>query len=257
MATGNIGRFVWYELMTTDPNAAIAFYTEVVGWKTEPFDKNYRMWVSSQGPIGGVMTLEDEAKKMGARPQWTSHVGVGDVDATVATVRKLGGRVHVEPNDIPKVGRFAVIADPQGASICVFKGAEPMKLHDVSKAGEMCWSELLTTDKEAALRYYGELFGWKKLGEHDMGPMGTYSIFGVGTTWLGGMFTKPNDAPMPPVWLYYIETSDLTGALARAKAKGAQVLREPVEVPGGAHIAQLRDPQGVVFALHELKSPAA
>jgi hypothetical protein len=257
MAADNIGRFVWYELMTTDPTAAMAFYKQVVGWKTEPFDKNYMMWASSQGPLGGVMALDEEAKKMGARPQWMSHVGVADVDAAVAKVRKLGGRVHVEPNDIPKVGRFAIIEDPQGASISLFTGTEPMKLHDRSKAGEVCWSELSTTDPRAAFGFYGELFGWKKAGEHDMGPMGTYLLFGVDEkTGLGGMFAKAKDVPGPPSWLYYIEISDLNAAIARAKAKGGQVLNGPMEVPGGAHIAQIKDPQGVLFALHELNRSA-
>jgi hypothetical protein len=243
--------------MTTNASAAIAFYTDVVGWKTEPFDSNYLMWVSSQGPLGGVMTLDDEAKKMGAPPQWTSHVEVADVDGTVAAARKLGGRVYVEPRDIPKVGRFAILSDPQGAPICVFKGTQAMTLHDVSKPGEMCWAELSTTDPQAALGFYGELFGWTKLGEHAMGSMGAYLIFGVGKTWLGGMYAKAKDAPAPPHWLYYVETADLNAALARAKAKGAHVLSGPMEVPGGAHIAQLRDPQGVVVALHQLPSAAS
>jgi predicted enzyme related to lactoylglutathione lyase len=240
--------------MTADPSAAVAFYTDVVGWKTEPFGgSHYLMWVGSQGPLGGVMALDAEAKKMGAQPQWTSHVEVTDVDKAVASVRKLGGRVHVEPADIPTVGRFAVIADPQGASICVFKGDKPMAIHDASKSGEICWAELMTTDHQAALGFYGELFGWKKIGEHDMGAMGVYVMFGVGTAPLGGMFTKAKDDSARPQWRYYIETPDLSAALARAKAKGAEVLRGPMEVPGGAHVAQLRDPQGVAIALHQLK----
>ncbi len=89
------------------------------------------------GPARPGDALEEEAKKMGAHPQWTSHVEVADVDAAVATARRLGGRVHVEPTDIPKVGRFAIIADPQGASICVFHGTQPMALHDGSKPGEI------------------------------------------------------------------------------------------------------------------------
>ena len=118
MANANVGRFVWHELMTTDPKAAIAFYTEVVGWKTQEWEGGgYTMWLGSQGPLGGTMPLPDKAKQMGAPPHWTSNVEVADVDATVARVKKLGGKVYVEPENIPKIGRFAVIADPQGASI--------------------------------------------------------------------------------------------------------------------------------------------
>src|SRR5262245_24605547 len=111
------GRFVWYELFTSETRSAIAFYTEVIGWKTEVFKDSgpepYTLWVGSQGALGGVMTLPEQAKKMGAPPHWMSHVEVDDVDATVTKVKKLGGGVHVPPTDIPTVGRFAVITDPQ------------------------------------------------------------------------------------------------------------------------------------------------
>src|SRR5258708_2500775 len=111
MASANNGLFVWYELLPKDVQAAIAFYTEVVGWKTQPFAEggDYTMWVGSEGPLGGVMKLPDEAAKMGAPPNWMGNVQVENVDATSALVKKLGGKVYKEPADIPTVGRFAVI----------------------------------------------------------------------------------------------------------------------------------------------------
>ena len=84
-----------------------------------------------------------------------------------------------------------------------------------------------------------------------MGAMGKYLIYGLGGTELGGMFTKTKEMPMPPMWFYYIEIADLDAAIERAKAKGGRVLNGPMEVPGGARIAQLTDPQGAAFALHE------
>lgn len=253
MASGNKGLFVWYEHLTKDAKATIAFYSDVVGWKTQPFEQggDYVMWVGSQGPLGGVMKLPEEAAKMGMPPHWMAHVLVDDVDATAARAKKLGGKVHKEPTDIPTVGRFAVLGDPQGASISVFKPNEPMTLHDVSKEGEFCWNELLTSDSAAAFRFYSELLGWKILEEMDMGSMGKYRIFGVGDKRLGGMMTTPKDAPTPPMWLYYTETKDLDAALKRATTKGAKVMNGPMDVPGGGRIAQLTDPQGAAFALHQ------
>lgn len=254
MATTNEGRFVWYENMTRDVPAAMAFYSDVVGWKTQPFGEGahpYVMWVGSQGPLGGVMQLPDGLEKRGVPPHWIAYVEVKDVDATAARARELGGKVHKEPEDIPTVGRFAVIADPQGATIAVFKPAEAMTLHDPAKDGEFCWNELLTSDSVAASRFYSELFGWKILEEMDMGPMGTYRIFGVGETRLGGMMATPPGAPMPPMWIYYASTSDLDGAIGRATGKGAKVMNGPMEVPGGGRIAQLMDAQGAAFALHQ------
>ncbi len=126
-----------------------------------------------------------------------------------------------------------------------------MKLHDLKKPGEVCWNELATTDHESAFAFYGELFGWQKISDFDMGPVGKYRIYGVGSDQLGGMFTKPKNVPMPPSWLYYFQVPDLAAAIERAKAKGAKVLNGPMEVPGGAHIVQMMDPQGAAFSLHE------
>lgn len=249
----NTGHFVWHELMTTDPKAAIQFYGDVVGWTTQAFNPQdetpYSMWVSSQGPLGGVMNLPEEAKKMGAPPHWMASVEVSDIDATVAKTRKMGGQIFVDVMEVPTVGRVAVIADPQGAAIGLIQPTETMKLHDTSKPGEFMWSELMTSDHDAAFGFYGELFGWERVGEHDMGPMGKYLLFGLNGKSFGGMMTKPKDPPMPTAWLYYAVVSDLEAAIERAKAGGGRLLNGPMAVPGGGRIAQLMDPQGAAFAL--------
>jgi uncharacterized protein len=253
MANMNDGHFVWHEHLTKDPKAAMDFYSDVVGWKTQPFPENpeYTMWIGSQGPLGGVMKLPADAAKMNAPPCWMGDVQVADVDATVALTKKLGGKVHHEPSDIPTVGRFAVIEDPQGATIAVFKPNATMTLHDLSKDGEFCWNELVTSDTSAALAFYSQIFGWKVQKEMDMGTIGTYRIYGVGEKALGGFMTTPPGMPMPPMWIYYAATNDLDAAIARATKKGGKVMNGPIEVPGGGRIAQLTDPQGAVFALHQ------
>ncbi len=253
MANANNGRFVWHEHLTNDPKAAIAFYTEVVGWKTQPFGKGdeYVMWVGSQGPLGGLMKLPEDAKKMGAPPHWIGNVQVENVDATAALVKKLGGKIYKEASDIPEIGRFAVIADPQGAVIAIFTPKGPMAPHDATKEGEVCWNELLTSDRVAAFKFYSEVFGWKTIQEMDMGPKGVYQIYGVGDVVLGGMMTAPKEMGMPPAWLFYTETSDIEAAMARATRGGAKVMMGPMEVPTGGRIAMLSDPQGAAFALHQ------
>ena len=251
MANSNVGRFVWHEHLTKDPQAAIAFYSEVIGWKTQPFgDEGYTMWVGSQGPLGGTMKLPDEAAKMGTPPHWMGHVRVEDVDASAIRIKRLGGKVYKEPEDIPTVGRFAIIGDPQGAAISLFKPNGAMALHDVSVKGEFCWNELMASDQDAAFKFYSELFGWSKIDEMDMGNIGTYLVFGVGEERIGGIMKQPKGMPMPPMWVYYVEVSDLESALARATGKAATVMNGPMEVPGG-RIAQLMDPQGAMFAMHQ------
>src|SRR5205807_10351430 len=167
-----------------------------------------------------------------------------------AQAKRLGGKVHKEPTDIPTVGRFAIIADPQGAALSVFKPSSDMKLHDVAKEGEFCWNELLTSDSAAGFQFYSQLLGWNVLSEMDMGATGKYRIFGAGDVRLGGIMTLPKGAPMPTTWLYYAQTNDLDAALDRAKRNGAKVMNGPMDVPEG-RIVQMMDPQGAAFALHQ------
>jgi predicted enzyme related to lactoylglutathione lyase len=264
MSSTTIGRFVWYELLTTDPQAAIDFYTGVVGWKTRTWETSpdYTMWITDQGPVGGVSALPDIAKSMGAPPHWQANVEVADVDRSAALVKERGGKVIMGPADVPTVGRFAVIADPQGAAIAIFKPATAMESHDTTKPGQFSWHELYTTDHEAAFRFYQELFGWERLGEFDMGAMGTYLLWGRDGKQLGGMMTlppgmkTPDGRAVPPSWMYYVTTADLDGALERAKRKNARVLNGPMDVPSGQRIVQLMDPQGAAFALVSAQVPA-
>jgi uncharacterized protein len=254
-AMTNTGRFVWYELLTTDLEGARAFYTDVAGWTTQAWEKgDYTMWVSGQGPLGGMTLLPEAAKKMGASPYWQGNIEVANVDETVAKVKQLGGKIYVT-EDVPDVGRIAVIGDPQGAVIAVFTPASAMASHDTAKPGEFAWHELYTTDHEAAFEFYRQIAGWSRLGEFDMGPMGKYLLWGRDGRQLGGMMTMPkgmktpDGRAVPPSWMYYAVTADLDAALARAKARGARVLNGPMEVPGGQRIVQLMDPQGAAFAL--------
>ena len=190
------GRFVWYDLMTSDPGKAQPFYQQVAGWGTQPFNSDYSMWTVNGKPIGGVMDLP----RAGVPPHWIGYVAVPDVDAAVRQTESLGGKAHVPGTDIPNVGRFAILADPQGAVFAVFAGNAPEQ-GDKPVAGDFSWHELATTDYKAAFAFYQALVGWETIAEHDMGPMGIYFIFGRNGTQLGGMFNKPTEMPWPPNWL--------------------------------------------------------
>ena len=124
--TGKQSSFVWYELMTSDVAAAKAFYAGVVGWKTEDMPMpgmTYTLLHMGAVQVGGMMTLPKDARDAGMRPCWVGYIGVDDADAAATKVQGLGGKIYVAPTDIPGVGRFAVAADPQGASFNLFKPA--------------------------------------------------------------------------------------------------------------------------------------
>jgi uncharacterized protein len=245
------GRFIWHELMTTDPDAAGAFYSKVVPWKTQPSGMpSYTLWMAGKTQIGGLMALPDSAEA-GTPSHWIVYIATSNVDATVEQAERLGGKVLKSAADIPNVGRFAVLTDPQGAAFAVYTpaGAAPAAGSSGSP-GEFTWHELATTDHAAALRFYSELFGWEKGATHDMGAMGIYQIIDRGGAQVGGLYNVQSPST-PPHWLSYVRVADVPKATAAAKAAGGRVLNGPHEVPGGSWITMLMDPQGGAFAIVE------
>jgi uncharacterized protein len=251
------GRFLWYELQTPDVERAKAFYGKVLGWGNQPFegsDQPYTMFTANSIPVGGVMQLLDHLKAAGVPPHWIGYVGCVDVDKTIAQVKKLGAQVHYGPEDIPTVGRFAVIQDPQGAAICLYTPFNESGPDNEPEIGNVSWHELTTTDYKAAWKFYQELFGWEEMQEMDMGEgLGMYFMFGRNGRMLGGMWNKPANMPMPPNWCYYVRVKDATETAKVITANGGQVINGPMEVPGGDMIAQALDPQGALFAVHSRK----
>ena len=243
------GRIVWHDLETSDRGAAKSFYTSIAPWKTEPFDeaKDYEMWTLDGEPIGGVSSLPASS---GRTPHWLPYVCVYDVDALARQAESLGGRVKVKPTEIPHVGGWAVIADPQGAPIGVFEPAESPPGHEGEPAiGEFSWHELATDDYKAAAEFYRALFRWEKTSEYDMGEMGIYYMFGQHGATYGGMFNRPPQIPVSS-WLCYVRVNSVKPVADKVKELGGSVMNGPMEVPGGDWIAQCMDPQGAPFALH-------
>ncbi len=249
----NRGQFVWHELVTTDATGAGEFYPRVAGWKTQPWelDSSYTLWVGGAGPMGGVMSLPEQQAP--AASHWMPYIGTPDIAATVAAARDLGATVCRDVTQIPNGGSYAVLQDPQGVVFAVHGAAPGQDAWEVP--GDFSWHELCTTDLDAALRFYSELFGWEKGDRHDMGEIGFYQLFGRNGTNIGGMYVAPTG--LAPHWLSYVRVEDVDEATDAAKAAGGRVINGPMEVPGGDWIAQMLDPQGAAFAVHEVTAKAA
>ena len=246
------GRFVWYELMTTDIECANAFYASVVGWGARNASlpgPAYTLFTIGESPVAGLVNVPGDARRTGATPHWIGYVGVDDVDAAVDRIKRLGGAVYVPPTDVPHVSRFSVVADPQMATLALVTGQRSSRAQSagLGAPGRVGWHELLAADWEKAFAFYRELFGWQKADSH-VGAMGAYQGFSVGAETIGGMFTKPPTLPLP-FWLYYFNIDDIQAAAKRVEAGGGQILYGPTEVPGGAWIVHCTDPQGAIFAL--------
>jgi predicted enzyme related to lactoylglutathione lyase len=252
------GDFIWYELMTPDPDGAKAFYDSVVGWKIGDGIaeyQGYRMIVRSDGGnAGGVLPITPEMAERGARPVWLGYINVDDVDHAVADIEAAGGSVIVPPMGIPNVGTTALVRDPQGAAFYVMKpippAGNPNAKSDVfapNELGRCAWNELATSDQKAALDFYTSQFGWKKGDSMPMGDMGEYQFIMQGDVMLGAIMTKsPENAVR---WRYYFRVANIDDAKSAAERSGGTIIHGPVEVPGGDRILIGKDPQGAEFAL--------
>jgi hypothetical protein len=261
MAEASVGgRFLWYELLTKDPKASMDFYSKVVGWGTtkwEGMESPYHMFTQGEAPLAGLMELPEDAKKAGAPTRWLPYMGTDDVDATLTQAESLGAKVCVKAQDIPTVGRMAVLADPQGALFALFRPASSERSpEEAAQIGGCSWHELCTLDHPKAFEFYAALFGWERKGEaHDMGPLGTYQEYGrPGSFPLGGFYNKPTDMPAPPHWMLYFRVRDVAACAEVVKAHGGQILNGPTEVPGGDFIVNCVDSQGGAFSLHHKKA---
>jgi predicted enzyme related to lactoylglutathione lyase len=241
-----VGRFVWHDHVSGDPEGARRFYTELFGWDYELFDAGgwqYPMIKVNDTTHGGFGPTQG-----GAPPSWLSHVTVDEVDAAAARVEAAGGSIVAPAMDIPDVGRMVVVADPQGAVVSLYTSAsdefEPAE-------GVFVWDEVLTTDVEAAKRFYVEVVGWETR-DMDMGPGGVYTLFSAGGADRAGCMSMPPGAEgVPPNWMTYIGTGDADAAAARAKDLGATIMREPWDVETVGRIAILADPTGAVIGLFQ------
>ena len=247
------GSFIWYELMSKDPDESKKFYDDVVGWNIgpkPPGDMDYRMISASDGHIGGVLRLTDEMSAHGARPTWLGYFGVDDVDDTVARIVASGGKVLMPAWNIPDVGRIAMLTDPQGSPFYVMRGATDGTSTAFGRTtmGHVSWNELMTPDQSAALAFYGSIFGIVKSGAMHMGALGDYTFLQHGNAGIGAMMTNPPGG-RPPGWGFYFRVPDIESAKARVLKGGGTVTQGPMEVPGGEMVLSAVDPAGAAFGL--------
>ena len=255
MSETPLGRFCWYELLTTDLEGAQDFYRGVVGWETGAWQGEgppYITWNNNGTPIGGVMELPADAQAGGVPPHWLPYISTPDVDATAEKAARLAGTVH-HRMEIPEIGRLAVLADPGGAVFTAYEPSDATPGHDGPPAtGECSWHELISADWEAAWSFYSDLFGWEKTTQMDMGGHGIYQMYGREGKELGGMMTRSEDMP-PPCWFLYMSVPDVHDSVAVIEDLGGTIVTPPLKVPGeGGHILHGIDPQGAGFALHSM-----
>jgi predicted enzyme related to lactoylglutathione lyase len=249
---GRHGEFVWYELQTSDADAAQEFYSDVVGWKiadAEMPGMDYRTCSIAEGGVSGIMQLTPEMEQGGARPSWFGYVAVDDIDKAVESFSAADGKVYVPPSDIPQVGRFAMLTDPQGVPIYVICLLDDGgNAYDQAAVGHCAWNELTTSDYDAAIEFFGGEFGWERAQEMDMGALGHYQILSIGGQSHAGIMSTFEGGP-PPMWRYYFRVPSLASAAEKIKGSGGSVILGPQQAPGNDEILVALDPQGAIFCL--------
>lgn len=255
--------FIWYELVTNDMDKAVNFYKKVVGWDVRDSGMpgmTYMLFGKDGKDVGGMMTWAGAgAPEM--PPEWMGHIHTAKLDDELRSVTDDGGTIVKPAQEIPGVGRFAVVMDPQKVKYLLFEpgtqAAQPRLAQ--REAGNVGWHELLTDDAATAFDYYSKHYGWKKDLAHDMGPMGVYQTFRMDQPlYSGGMMNRKGPGMpegIPPHWQFYFNVEDIDAAQKRIVEAGGTITMAAMEVPGGSRILQGIDDQGCHFALTQGPKP--
>jgi uncharacterized protein len=233
------GKFTWFELVTNDIDKAKTFYTETLGWKTGSMDMGsfqYHTLKFGDVPQAGLV-----APQGGAPNHWISYLAVDDVDARAKKATEHGGKVLVPPTDIPGVGRFALVADPQGARFNLFKGTS-----DEGGSTRFHWNELWSPNAREVLPFYQEVLGFAV--ETMQMSTGDYHVLKNADGGQGGVMTSPMPG-VPAMWLPYVAIDDTDAAVERAKRMGGSVKLEPNTIEGIGRLAIVSDSVGAVIGL--------
>ena len=244
----------WVDLMSPDVDASVAFYSAVFGWESadEHDDDGNRIYTMFRQDGKAVAGLGAQPPHMAGMPGfWNSYVAVDDPQATVDAAVAAGGSVMMPPMEVMGAGEMAVLADPTGAAISLWRPMSHTGAEIANEPNTWSWNELLTRDKDAAMPFYSAVFGWS-YQEQDMGGGMTYTVIEGGENGgLGGIMPMPAEVPdfVPNHWGVYFATDDLAAKVAAVTANGGTVSAEPFEVPGVGSMAVLADPGGATFTL--------
>jgi uncharacterized protein len=252
------GSWIWYELMTPDPEGAKAFYDNVVGWNMTTGhngDNDYGFITCADGGMtGGVLRLSKDMADHGAKPGWLGYVGVDDVDASLISIEKAGGKTWMPARDVPMAGRIAMVADCCGAPFYVMTptpppgGGESSAFSATANTGRCGWNELMAGNAANATAFYTSVFGWGLPEAMDMGDLGKYQFIEHDGVTVGAIMQKMPQMPAP-FWCHYFWVPGIAAAAELIKSNGGQVINGPMEVPGDDWIVQGIDPQGAMFSL--------
>lgn len=247
------GNFVWHELMTPDGAGAEKFYSELLGWTIRHTqisgNRLYRLVDANGREQGGIFEISPEE---GVPAHWCGYVSVPDVDEAIKLAKEHGGKVPCDPIDIPHVGRFAQVLDPEGAGFTVYRDANgDGPAREMPGLGDFCWDSLTAHDGERALAFYSAVVGWTR-GKFGDAP-GLFFATSSGETIAD---VDPPQGGAPSHWTTHVVVANLQESRAKAEKLGAKILAGEINVPGVGQMAIISDPWGAVISLFEPQMPS-
>ena len=241
----------WVDLQTSDQAGAKSFYTELFGWAYDDQPVGDGAVYSLAQKNGKNVAAIAPLPMPGVPPHWNTYVTVTDVDATAAQVSGAGGTTMGDPFDVMDAGRMAIASDPTGAMFCIWQPKNSIGAELVNEHGTLTWNELMTPDVDAALAFYGKLFGWKG-NRVDTDGM-EYTEIKLNDRAVGGAMKPPMEG-MPAAWGVYFAVDDTDKAAATTAARGGSVIQQPTDIPPG-RFAVLVDPAGAFFNVIKMAQP--
>ncbi|WP_433477566.1 VOC family protein [Spirillospora sp. CA-142024] len=235
----------WAELASPDVRASKRFYCEVFGWYaytlTGSLGEYYVFTLRDVGgpAVAGMQPLADDSMQ----PTWTCYFRTDDMEATLETVRAMGGQELSEPTDAANLGRMAHCCDPEGADFALWLPYDFQGADVVDEPSAMCWVELAAHDIEGARRFYGAVFGWKAVDRSYYTP--TYTNWKIGDWTVAGMvpLEELGSADFEAHWVPFFWVSDCDATAARAADLGARIHFPPTDIKPG-RFAVMTDPAG-------------
>ena len=252
----NHGRIVWHDLNTTDLPRSRAFYSELFGWNVSEHGQWNFIAPAGETQHFGTMIAHDP--KGNVPSHWVPYLTVPNLDAAISEVAGAGGKITVPKMPAGTTGHFSYALDPQMAAFALWQYApdspgKPEIDGPSPPLGHFCWDELLTSDPEAALKFYARVVGYES--EASTVPGMQYTLFlrpdkrADGTRRQGaGMMKLPPGVPHP-FWLSYVFVSDCDRTAEKAKALGGQIVAAPMNIPNVGRIATLLDPTNAAIGI--------
>ncbi|WP_031485341.1 VOC family protein [Maridesulfovibrio frigidus] len=245
------GKFVWFDLFTTDINAASNFYHALFGWgfqDTSTANPDVKTVFQNGKPIANMINRSTKSESS----QWLSYMSVPDVDSAVVIVQNNNGSVYKDSKEFPDRGKVAIILDPQKAAVALLTSStgDPQDGNFIPNRWLGC--ELWTTDVDMAVSFYQKLAGYE-VNLVDVHAKVEYRmLFSDGKRRAGVVSIPWKD--ITPEWVPYILVEDVLQTTAKALELGGKILISPDMSVKEGHIAILSDPTGAVFGIQQLEN---